>query len=59
MKAQKGIKRLDPLFNHGARWGVGGQRHAPQPLYPVKDARYPWYRRRPYVETEVKYEDPH
>ena len=36
MKAQKVIKGLDPLFNHGAKLGVGGQRHAPAALPPEK-----------------------
>jgi len=53
MKAQKGIKGLDPLFNHDARWEVAGKCHAPAAVLPGKEARYPWYRR-PYVETEIQ-----
>ena len=35
-KAQRGNRGIALLSNFGARWGVGGQRHAPAALPPGK-----------------------
>jgi hypothetical protein len=45
MKVQGGVDvQRHSFFNLGARWGVGGQRHAPAALPPGM-TRYPMYRR--------------
>jgi len=41
MMAQRGV---DSLFNLGARWGLGGQRHVQAALPPRKETRYRLYR---------------